>query len=133
MIVKKKLCCACDTLQFIWKNHDGNKYCKHCWYNNTPPKPPKPISDKRRVEHVLYSKLRKEFLNKPENSFCKGRFPGVCLNVTGENLTIHHKKGRGKYYLDQTTWVSLCLACHTYVETHPLEARSLGLSDTKLL
>jgi len=138
MNVKLKKCSGCDADKVIWKNHEGNKYCKDCWYSKSyltvkpsNRQPIKPKSDKRNVLDVMYSKLRKEFLDKPENATCRAKLPG-CLNLFGQNLTVHHTKGRGKYYLDATTWIPLCLACHEWVETHPLEARELNLSGSKL-
>ena len=47
---KKKLCNNCNTLQFIWKNDKGSKYCKYCWYkakdSKTKPLARKPINPK---------------------------------------------------------------------------------------
>ena len=137
MQVKLKTCAGCNLEKVIWKNYLGNKYCKTCWHTKETPKVPsnkkpiKPKSDKMNVLDVLYSKLRKEFLNKPENATCRAKLHG-CLNVFKENLTIHHTKGRGKYYLDATTWIPLCLSCHEWVETHPTEAREMNLSQSKL-
>lgn len=137
MQVKLKKCSACELDKVIWKNHEGNKYCKDCWYSQKPinitnnRRPIKPKSDKQDVLDVLYSKMRKEFLEKPENATCRAKLPG-CLGVFKQNLTVHHTKGRGKYYLDATTWIPLCLSCHEWVETHPKEAREMNLSDSKL-
>lgn len=138
MIQKLKLCAGCDELKPIWKNFEGNKFCKNCWakksYKNIKPAAQyrlKPVSDKKRAEDVLYSRLRKEFLDKPENATCKAKLPG-CMGVFKQDLTVHHRKGRGKYYLDASTWIPLCLSCHEWVETHPKEAREMGLSGSKI-
>jgi hypothetical protein len=137
MQVKLKQCAGCNLDKVIWKNYEGNKYCKDCWYNSqttkTPSnkKPIKPKSDKKDVLDVLYSKMRKEFLNEPKNATCRAKLPG-CMGQFKENLTVHHTKGRGLYYLDKTTWIPLCLSCHEWVETHPKEAREMNLSLTKL-
>jgi hypothetical protein len=133
---KLKTCSGCEEQKVIWKNHEGNKFCKDCWYKQTPPKTPKKssvlklTSDKRKPLDQLYSKLRKEFLDLPHNSTCRAKLPG-CLNVTGQNLTVHHTKGRGKYYLDSSTWIPLCLTCHKWVEEHPAQAKELNLSQTR--
>ena len=81
-----------------------------------------------------YKKLRFKFLSKPENRFCKARIPGVCMGtrVQGIELTIHHKRGRGKYLLDVKTWLPCCLACHEFIETNPEIAKDLGLSENRL-
>jgi len=137
MQVKLKKCSSCELDKMIWKNHEGNKYCKDCWYSQEVTKTPsnkrsiKPKSDKKDVLDVLYSKMRKEFLNEPLNSTCRAKLP-ECMGQFKENLTVHHTKGRGLYYLDKKTWIPLCLSCHQWVETHPKEAREMNLSQSKL-
>lgn len=137
MQVKLKKCANCNLDKVIWKNHEGKKYCKDCWYSDQTIKTPsnkrpiKPKSDKKDILDVLYSKMRKEFLSEPQNSTCKAKLPG-CMGQFKENLTVHHTKGRGLYYLDKTTWIPLCLSCHEWVETHPKEAREMNLSQSKL-
>ena len=134
---KLKICSGCGNERHIWKNHEGERFCKDCWYSKSPVKFSshsrliKPTSDKRKPLDQLYSKLRAEFLNKPENAFCHAKLPG-CLRSTGQDLTIHHKKGRGKFYLDMTTWISLCINCHRWVEEHPAEAKEMLLSENRL-
>lgn len=137
MQVKLKKCAGCNLDKVIWKNHEGKKYCKDCWHSHEVAKLPsnkrpiKPKSDKKDVLDVLYSKMRKEFLNEPQNSTCRAKLPG-CMGQFKENLTVHHTKGRGLYYLDKKTWIPLCLSCHEWVETHPQEAREMNLSQSKL-
>lgn len=134
---KLKTCAACGDEKVIWKNDGGNKYCKDCWYKKSPVKFPKKTgvlklsSEKRKPLDQLYSKLRKDFLSQPENSTCRAKLP-CCIKTTGLNLTVHHTKGRGKYYLDSTTWIPLCLTCHQWVEEHPALAKELNLSQTRL-
>ena len=77
-----------------------------------------------------YSKLRKEYLQK--NPMCKARIPGVCSNARGYNLTIHHKRGRGEYLLDTTTWLPCCLFCHEWIENNVQAAKDMGLSENRL-
>lgn len=133
MQAKPKTCAGCGELKPIWKNHEGKKYCKDCWYRAEVPKTPaqrrpmKPVSDKKDVLDVLYSKLRKEFLEKPENATCRAKLPG-CQGGFKQELTVHHTKGRGRYYLDTTTWVPLCMSCHEKVHAMSIEeAELLGL------
>lgn len=136
---KLKTCAGCGEERVIWKNHQGNKFCKDCWFKQAPVKHPTPsrafapkrVSDKKSDLDKVYSQLRKLFLAKPENSTCRAKLSGVCMHTTGQDLTVHHTKGRGRYYLDTTTWIPLCLGCHEWVETHPKEAREMALSDTK--
>lgn len=139
MLAKKKLCAGCGEEQHIWKNYEGEKWCRSCWYQKASLKFPKlssrthisPVSDKRKVLDQLYSKMRIVFLSKPENHTCRAKLPG-CMHHTGLNLTIHHTKGRGRYYLDTSTWIPLCLHCHQYIEAAPKEAKELGLSQSRL-
>ena len=145
MKVKLKTCSNCNQMKQIWKNHQGDKYCKDCWgkLKSSIIETKKPIikekilkkistvSSKKKAQDILYSKMRKNFLDIPENSTCKAKLPG-CLGMFKQNLTIHHTKGRGKYYLDDTTWIPLCLSCHEWVETHPEKAREMGLSGSKV-
>tara|TARA_R110000751_G_scaffold1991_2_gene7692 strand:+ start:3821 stop:4084 length:264 start_codon:yes stop_codon:yes gene_type:complete len=72
-----------------------------------------------------YSKLRIEFLTDRPN--CMASLPGCTLRAA----EIHHKKGRGKYHNDITTWLSVCRVCHDWIETHPEEAIELNLSITR--
>lgn len=134
---KLKTCSACGEDKVIWKNHEGQKFCKECWQRQSPVKFPKKTgilklsSDKKKPLDQLYSKLRKEFLDQPHNATCRAKLPG-CLNTMGQNLTVHHTKGRGRYYLDIETWIPLCMSCHQWVEEHPAQAKELNLSQTRL-
>jgi hypothetical protein len=44
---------------------------------------------------------------------------------------VHHKKGRGKYHLDVTTWLPVCRNCHAWIELNPIDAVELGFSDSR--
>jgi len=126
MQAKKKICDACQTEQFIWKNQSGVRYCKQCWSRHKPSvdkKPTKPlqaVSAKRKKQDEEYSKLRKRFLN--ENTLCNIKVAG-CSNMATD---VHHKYSgddRAVYYLIQSTWIAACRNCHDWVHTHPKEAR----------
>jgi len=134
---KKKLCIGCDSLQYIWKNQGGNRYCKDC--SNTgvaklgkskpksKQKPISPRSSKRAKEEVLYSTMRVIFLK--QHSTCQANVLG-CANKATE---IHHKVGRiGKLLLDTTQWLAICRTCHQWVENNPTDAKELGLSGARL-
>lgn len=130
---KKKICSCCNTEQLIWKNHNGNKYCKQCWLTNNskplPKKISKPIkakSDKQAALDQLYSVMRKDFLSLHPS--CQARLQGCTLQSTD----VHHKKGRGEYYLDKTTWLSVCRSCHTWIELNPIKAKELNFSINRL-
>jgi hypothetical protein len=131
---KKKICCVCETEQYIWKNDKGNKYCKQCWlkgplskkYIPSTPKKIKAKSDKMAALDQLYSVLRNKFLS--QHPTCKARLTGCSMVATD----VHHTRGRGKYYLDIVTWLPLCRSCHSYIELHPNEAKELGFSLNRL-
>ena len=130
---KKKICCSCETEQIIWKNHQGNKYCRQCWLkdSSTPlPKklsqPIKPKADKKAPLDALYSIMRKDFLSL--HSGCQARLQDCTLQSTD----VHHKKGRGEFYLDKTTWLSVCRSCHTWIELNPKKAKELNFSTNRL-
>jgi hypothetical protein len=130
--MKLKECNACLELRPIWKNDEGFKYCKNCWVKKNPPKSAtkskilNPKSAKREVLDKLYSRLRKKYLE--ANPYCVGRIAGC----TGKSTDIHHKKGRGKHYLEQETWISVCRNCHQWIENNPHDAKLLGLSISRI-
>jgi len=130
---KKKICNNCNTEQFIWKNDKGSRYCKNCWFKSKEPdsKPLKfkPINVKSKKMIVLdqaYTQLRKSFMEK--NPMCQAALANCSRNSTD----VHHMKGRGENYLVVSTWLSVCRSCHTYIEEHPLEAKELGYSISRL-
>lgn len=83
-------------------------------------KPIKKVSDKRKREYPIYMKLRAQFLKeKPTCEVCK----------SGEATQVHHKKHRGKYYLDVSTWLSTCNLCHEYIHRNPKWAEEHGYLD----
>lgn len=129
---RKKLCNNCNTEQFIWKNDKGSRYCKSCWYRSKEPaakplnkKRINPKSKKMQILDLAYSKLRHKFME--EKPMCEAALH--CC--TGGSTDVHHKKGRGKYHLVVSTWLSVCRACHMYIEEHPKEAIELGYSEKR--
>jgi hypothetical protein len=135
MKIIKKMCDGCGELRLIWKNKEGKRYCKQCWSAHsvtTKVKPTQkrisPRSPKRIKQDLLYSQKRKVYLS--SNPMCKAHLPTICTQTATD---IHHMAGRiGELYLDETYWVALCRACHSYVEAHPKEARDMGLSVLRL-
>ena len=110
----------------------------------------RPMSKKREREQVIYLKKRKAFLR--EHPYCQvwlmkeelygegalseeyaiengGQFkinsmPSSCPRSTD----VHHSRGRiGKSFLDESTWVACSRQEHTWLHSHPKEARKLGL------
>lgn len=83
-------------------------------------------SEKRIELDKKYSIARTEHLE--ENPNCKVQHEECSFEATD----IHHSKGRGKYYIDKNTFVSVCRSCHTWIETHPYQAKQLGFSQSRL-
>jgi len=114
-------------MKHIWKSHGKEKYCKECWYSIDKPKSISPVSVKRRGEMDEYSKKRTAFLAlKPQ---CEANLVGCTRTSTD----VHHKAGRvGDNYLKISTWLAVCRNCHSYIETHPEEAKEMGFSESRL-
>lgn len=131
---KLKKCNGCGLDKPIWKSHGKEKYCKECWYTKSPPKtlvkqrsPINRISEKRKVEMSIYDKRRLAFLALHSN--CQASLDGCSVKATD----IHHKAGRvGDDYLNISKWLAVCRSCHSWIETHPEDAKTLGLSESRL-
>lgn len=88
----------------------------------------KPVSDKRKELNKEYFKLVEQF--KKDNPECKAKVNGNCTKITDDP---HHRKGRGEYLLDVSTWLPVCRNCHIYIENHPKEAKAKGWSESRLV
>jgi len=126
MTPKKKICNGCDSEQFIWKREGKDLYCKACWLKVAPSKPINKVSTKKQSEDKVYTKLRRDYLL--QHPFCQAALP-ECSKIATD---IHHKAGRGKYYLITTTWIGLCRSCHQWAEEHPEDAKQIGVSETRV-
>jgi len=82
-------------------------------------------SKKLQKEEREYKKLRFKFLS--DKSVCHAKIHECSLRAT----EIHHKKGRGKYLLDITTWLPVCRNCHNWIENNPEDSYELGLSQKR--
>jgi hypothetical protein len=134
MRVSLKLCTGCQEMRPIWKNHEGEKYCKDCWYKKqsvlTHTKKPSKVSKHLQLDNEVYRKLRSTFLQQDSRRCCEGNL-SHCTRCDNTRLTIHHSKGRGKYLLDTSSWVVLCITCHRWVEDHPHDAYEMGFSQLR--
>ena len=125
---KKKICDDCGNESYIWKTEGRLHYCKPCWLKRKPVRI-KCVSDTKKQQDVIYLRLRKEFLNKPENQFCKAHLEGCSLMATD----IHHIKGRlGDLLCDVNYFLPVCRNCHSIIENSPLLAKELGFSQNRL-
>jgi hypothetical protein len=72
-----------------------------------------------------YSKLREAFFKK--HPMCSAKLPGC----SGKSCDIHHSRGRGIYFLDVSTWISVCRPCHDFLHLNPKIALDLNLSELR--
>ena len=82
----------------------------------------KPISDKRKERLEKYYELRELYLI--SHPICQ-----VC----GKNIAtdIHHMSGRlGEALFND--FLAVDRSCHSWIETHPIEAKELGYSKNRL-
>lgn len=137
---KLKICYGCELPKIIWKNKDGHKYCKFCFFRLFPGtsalrtksvstiKSTKPIAkiSKNRIEALkIYRRKRDKFFE--ENPVCM--FPGC----SSRKITLHHGRGRvGSFLTDKRWFKSLCWPHHKYCEENPSEAIKLNLSYKRL-
>ena len=131
MKTKLKECDGCQKMTVIWKNHEGNRYCKYCWscHKSSTKSQKKPtvksiprVSSKRRKKDQEYLKLRERYLK--ENHLCTVNVKG-CTNSATD---VHHTyagSNRDTYYLVQSTWIPVCRNCHNWIHEHPEEARTM--------
>jgi len=86
----------------------------------------KPVSRKMSALKKQYMKQREVFLK--SNPHCE------LLLATGNSMPateIHHKKGRGKYLLDETTWMAVSSTAHRIIHDNPKWAKEQGYILTR--
>jgi hypothetical protein len=86
--------------------------------------PIRKVSVKRAGELKDYSKLKKEFMSRPENQFCPvmKHFQAVDMPAT----EIHHINDRNGDRLNDTNyWLAVTRVGHTWIHSNPKEARKL--------
>jgi hypothetical protein len=77
-------------------------------------------------EDRLYSGMRLKFLE--EHPVCQCGADG-CTGVATE---IHHRRGRGIWFLIVSTWLAVCHWCHVKIEREPHWAKQNGYSEDRL-
>ena len=78
------------------------------------------VSKKRAKDMKSYSLLREGFLM--ANPTCM-----VCYESPATE--VHHKRKRGKHYLDVDTWLSTCRECHMHIHSDPSWAKERGFLE----
>lgn len=87
----------------------------------------KKVSAKREELNKEYFKLVEQF--KKDNPFCKANVNEYCTEKTED---AHHRRGRGAYLLEVSTWLPVCRSCHNFIESHPNIAKEKGWSESRL-
>lgn len=80
------------------------------------------VSKKMSKALVKYRELKYDFLHPSQT--CQ-----VCL--TRKATQIHHKKRRGKYLNDVSSWLPVCSQCHHTIESNPKWAMINGFTEDK--
>lgn len=92
----------------------------------TAPKRPRKriprVSKRNRKNFDAYAREATAF--KKANSSCE-----IC---SGKTEDVHHRKGRGPYLRDQSTWMAVCRRCHDWIHEHPAEAKEKGWLESRL-
>jgi hypothetical protein len=98
------------------------------WASKKSVSKPKAISKNLKKKLKEYTAIRLEYLkNRPA---CEAKILPMC---TYEATDIHHKKGRGKYLCDTNYFLAVCRDCHNWIELHPVAAKKLGFSVSRLI
>ena len=109
--------------------------------------PLKKMSAKRRIESAIYAQKRTSFLT--AHPFCQvwlkenskqqsdvtpsgwinlAPMPGMADRwvQVPKATDVHHTAKRGKFYLDEMTWLATCRASHERIHRNPSWARARG-------
>ena len=118
------------------KKHEAcrGKGCPECgnrgWVMPSPKKrapiPPKALG--RALEDAEYARLRRIFLTKYRICQCRGP-NGPCRNASTQ---VHHRRRRGPFYLDVSTWMSVCMGCHDVIEKNGIWAKAMGYTHSPI-
>ena len=94
-------------------NGAGCSVCDQRGWMIKPPKPRtkiKPIKNGRSNLNKQYLVARREFLTSHPRCQVLQPHGGPC---GAEATECHHRRGRGRYYLDQATFLACCQSCHS--------------------
>lgn len=162
-MVKKKICAGFDGIEheaFIYKNINGNKYCKICAYKLQPPKAINKISKKQvfkiSLKRKLYDEDKKFYIdvwyqrfgrvegtaekygNEIDNctTFPKCEACGKRLFFDPTSVNFHHILEKRNYPdLRHVEWniAIVCPDCHSSYETLPDSVPYLKLKRDETL
>jgi hypothetical protein len=111
-----------------------SRQCNHPTCGETCRRPKKekkrcrlrPYSLKRQAINKVYNPEARQFVK--NNPKCAINSP----NCTGRTQGVHHKKGRGSYLMDKSTWIPACNPCNDYCEDHSQWAIDNGHKESRL-
>jgi hypothetical protein len=113
-------CTECGT-------YCSGDFCPNCGtilrIKETGIKPIAPRSDKMKDKDKIYNRKRKAFLKK---------YPRCYVYPDLKSVDVHHKRGRGLYYLDESTWIAVSRKAHQDIEANPEWAYEMGYSESRL-
>lgn len=111
---------TCDDIECViaWRKSAMDKSKK----TNDTRAPLKKVSDKKKLQDIIYKSERIKFLSLPENSIC---FIDGCNKKSN---TIEHRAGRGINYLNKDTWAGCCLEHNLELENNPQLSKKYQLS-----
>lgn len=95
--------------------------------NQVPRKRVNPVSEKQSSLNEQYKIIADDY--KKRNPECKAK---VSPNCTKDTADIHHTRGHGKYFLDETTFLPVCRSCHIWIGDNHKEAEAKGLVFSRL-
>ena len=85
----------------------------------------KKVSTRQQKLNAAYLVLRKEFMK--SHKICAADLDGCTLHAT----ECHHKRGRGEYLLDDSTYLALC-AIIEFINEHNAFAMEAGFTQSRL-
>ncbi len=86
----------------------------------------KKVSTRQQKLNVAYKVLRGQFMK--AHPKCEANLQGCKIKST----ECHHVRGRGQYYLDDTTYLALCGPCHKWINEHNEAASEMGFCKSRL-
>jgi hypothetical protein len=84
-------------------------------------KPIRRVSKKKAAIKREYMKLREKFLK--DRPWCEYF---LHFKEKRPSTEVHHKKGRGSFMLDTSTWMAVCRTAHQEIHFNPAESYRMG-------
>lgn len=79
---------------------------------------------------AAYNKQREAFLR--NHLFCECCPRRDLTRPAFASEDVHHKRGRGKFLLDETTWVAVCRLCHRHIHDNPAWAYQNNFTEKRI-